>query len=198
MILRSVDALKTFDIIYAMTGGGPGYASETLNIMGFKYSFEYFRLGQASVILVFLFLVVLAVSLGIVRAARPDGVVEGAVVKTRLLPRVVLWVCIVLICLVVIFPFLWILSSSFKRQVDIIATPPRIFVFAPTLANYVRVFAEQNFLRFFVNSTRRGDHRRRAVAPPRSSGRLQHRALQAGAALPLHPGGPPPARASPS
>ena len=67
MVLRSVDALKTFDIIYAMTGGGPGYASETLNVMGFKYSFEYFRLGQASVILVFLFLVVLAVSLGIVR-----------------------------------------------------------------------------------------------------------------------------------
>jgi len=67
MVLRSVDALKTFDIIYAMTGGGPGYASETLNVMGFKYSFEYFRLGQASVILVFLFIVVLAVSLGIVR-----------------------------------------------------------------------------------------------------------------------------------
>ena len=60
MILRSIDALKTFDIIYAMTGGGPGYASETLNIMGFKYSFEYFRMGQSSVILVFLFLVVLA------------------------------------------------------------------------------------------------------------------------------------------
>ncbi len=67
MVLRSVDALKTFDIIYAMTGGGPGYASETLNVMGFKYSFEYFRLGQASVILVFLFILVLAVSLGIVR-----------------------------------------------------------------------------------------------------------------------------------
>ena len=32
-----------------MTGGGPGYASETLNIMGFKYSFEYFRMGQSSV-----------------------------------------------------------------------------------------------------------------------------------------------------
>jgi multiple sugar transport system permease protein len=67
MVLRTVDALKTFDIIYAMTSGGPGYSSETLNIMGFKYSFEYFRMGQSSVILVFLFLVVLATSLGIVR-----------------------------------------------------------------------------------------------------------------------------------
>lgn len=67
MILRLIDALKTFDIIFAMTGGGPGYASETLNIMGFKYSFEYFRMGQASVILVVLFMVVLSCSLGIMK-----------------------------------------------------------------------------------------------------------------------------------
>jgi multiple sugar transport system permease protein len=67
MILRLIDALKTFDIIFAMTGGGPGYASETLNIMGFKYSFEYFRMGQSSVILVALFVVVLLCSLGIMK-----------------------------------------------------------------------------------------------------------------------------------
>jgi multiple sugar transport system permease protein len=67
LILRLIDALKTFDIIYAMTGGGPGYASETLNIMGFKYSFEYFRMGQSAVILVVLFLVVFGCSLGIMK-----------------------------------------------------------------------------------------------------------------------------------
>jgi len=67
VILRLIDALKTFDIIFAMTGGGPGYASETLNIMGFKYSFEYFRMGQSSVILVVLFFVVFGCSLGIMK-----------------------------------------------------------------------------------------------------------------------------------
>jgi multiple sugar transport system permease protein len=67
MILRSIDALKTFDIIYAMSGGGPGYASETLNIMAFKYSFEYFKMGQASVILVVLFMIVLGFSVGILK-----------------------------------------------------------------------------------------------------------------------------------
>ncbi len=66
-ILRVIDALKTFDIIYAMTGGGPGYASETLNVMAFKYSFEYFRMGQSSVVLVFLFAMVLLLSLAIMR-----------------------------------------------------------------------------------------------------------------------------------
>lgn len=67
VILRLIDALKTFDIIFAMTGGGPGYASETLNIMGFKYSFEYFRMGQSSVILVVLFLIVFLCSLAIMK-----------------------------------------------------------------------------------------------------------------------------------
>jgi multiple sugar transport system permease protein len=67
VILRLIDALKTFDIIFAMTGGGPGYASETLNIIGYKYSFEYFRMGQAAVILMVLFLIVLACSIAITR-----------------------------------------------------------------------------------------------------------------------------------
>lgn len=70
MILRAIDALKTFDIIYAMTGGGPGYASETMNVMAFKYSFEYFRMGQASVILVFLFLLVLMLSIVIMQVRK--------------------------------------------------------------------------------------------------------------------------------
>jgi multiple sugar transport system permease protein len=72
--------------------------------------------------------------------------------KTKVLSRVFLYLSVAFICLVVVFPFFWMLSSSFKRQVDIVATPPRIFTFIPTIANYVKVFAEQNFLRYFVNS----------------------------------------------
>jgi multiple sugar transport system permease protein len=65
IVLRAVDALKTYDIIYAMTRGGPGYASETLNILAYKLSFEYFYLGQSSAALVFLFVIVLVFSLGV-------------------------------------------------------------------------------------------------------------------------------------
>lgn len=67
IVLRAVDALKTYDIIYAMTRGGPGYSSETLNILAYKLSFEYFSLGQSSAALVFLFLIVLLFSLGVMR-----------------------------------------------------------------------------------------------------------------------------------
>ena len=67
IVLRAVDALKTFDIIYAMTSGGPGYASETINIMAYKFSFEYFELGTASAILVFLFFLVFLFSLAVMK-----------------------------------------------------------------------------------------------------------------------------------
>jgi multiple sugar transport system permease protein len=67
IILRAVDALKTYDIIYAMTRGGPGYSSETLNIYAYKLSFEYFEMGHSSVALVFLFVIVLLFSIGVMK-----------------------------------------------------------------------------------------------------------------------------------
>jgi multiple sugar transport system permease protein len=70
VILRAIDALKTYDIIYAMTGGGPGYSSENLNVLAFKYSFEYFRMGQSAVMLVFLFAIVMLFSLMVMRVRR--------------------------------------------------------------------------------------------------------------------------------
>ena len=65
---------------------------------------------------------------------------------------VIFYLVVAAIALVVLFPFLWMLSSSFKTQVDIIAWPPKIF-FTPTLQNYQKVFGEQDFLKYFLNST---------------------------------------------
>ncbi len=62
LVLRCIDALKTFDIIYVMTTGGPGFASETLNIYSYNLSFNYFRFGAASAALVALFTLVLGCS----------------------------------------------------------------------------------------------------------------------------------------
>lgn len=59
-LLRMIDALKTFDIIYSTTQGGPVYASETLNIMAYTVSFSYFHMGKGSALIV-LFLGVIAV-----------------------------------------------------------------------------------------------------------------------------------------
>ncbi|MBR0665851.1 sugar ABC transporter permease [Roseomonas hellenica] len=51
-VLRSVDILRFFDIIYLTTQGGPGTASTTLNILAYRRGFEFFDLGYASAIMV--------------------------------------------------------------------------------------------------------------------------------------------------
>lgn len=58
LLLRLIDCLKTFDIVYSTTTGGPGYASENLNILSYKYAFEYFQMGKACALLVIFFVVV--------------------------------------------------------------------------------------------------------------------------------------------
>ncbi len=63
LILRTVDALKTFDIIYVITEGGPGTASETLNVLAFKTGFQFFHAGYAATLLILLMFTVLGVAI---------------------------------------------------------------------------------------------------------------------------------------
>jgi multiple sugar transport system permease protein len=62
-ILRSVDLLRFFDIIYITTQGGPGDASNTLNIYGFRVGFEFFNIGYASALMLTLTAIVFGVVL---------------------------------------------------------------------------------------------------------------------------------------
>jgi multiple sugar transport system permease protein len=62
VILRTILALKTFDHIFVITGGGPLRASETLNLYTFLEGFEFFHMGYSSALAVALTLVILAVS----------------------------------------------------------------------------------------------------------------------------------------
>jgi len=60
--LRIVDSMKNFDLIYAMTGGGPGEASETLNLYAFKSGFFYFDFGYSAILSITLFLLIAGLS----------------------------------------------------------------------------------------------------------------------------------------
>ncbi len=62
-LLRLIDALKTFDIIYTMTLGGPGFSSETINIYTYQQAFYYTNFGYSSSLLVIFFAIVLGMSL---------------------------------------------------------------------------------------------------------------------------------------
>ncbi len=63
LIIRTIDALKAFDTIYVITQGGPGTASETINIFLYLQAFAYYNLGYASAVVVVFFAIIILLAM---------------------------------------------------------------------------------------------------------------------------------------
>ena len=61
-MIRMIDAVKSFDVIYAITQGGPGSASETINLYLYSVAFAYYDVGYASAIAVVFFALIIALA----------------------------------------------------------------------------------------------------------------------------------------
>jgi multiple sugar transport system permease protein len=70
ILFRTIDSLKSFDIIFVMTQGGPSNATETISVLLFDHAFGYFNMGYASSIAVALFSIILGVSLLLMKVRR--------------------------------------------------------------------------------------------------------------------------------
>jgi multiple sugar transport system permease protein len=62
-ILELIFNFKVFDTVYATTQGGPAGASQTVIMLLYDTAFKYFRLGDASVMAIFVFVSLLVVTL---------------------------------------------------------------------------------------------------------------------------------------
>jgi multiple sugar transport system permease protein len=57
-MIRMIDAVKAFDIIFAITQGGPGSASETINVYLYSVAFVYYDIGYGSAIALVFFVII--------------------------------------------------------------------------------------------------------------------------------------------
>jgi multiple sugar transport system permease protein len=73
VIMRAVIALSAFAAIYAATGGGPGTATQILNLYAYQTSFVVLDFGYGSALAVALLAVTLAVSALLFRLRRRRG-----------------------------------------------------------------------------------------------------------------------------
>ena len=62
MVLRTVDLIKTFDVIMSASQGGPRFRSENLNIYIYNTGLFYFRIGYSGALLLVYFLIILIVT----------------------------------------------------------------------------------------------------------------------------------------
>ncbi len=63
ILFRMIDAMRVFDLLFVMTGGGPADMTETLSIYTYKILFQTLQFGYGSAIGVVMFLLVASVSL---------------------------------------------------------------------------------------------------------------------------------------
>jgi multiple sugar transport system permease protein len=76
LIFRTITAIQTFDIPYAMTGGGPGESTETLAMYIHKTTIDFLDFGYGSALATLMFIVsIIATSgyLGYVRRDKGSG-----------------------------------------------------------------------------------------------------------------------------
>ena len=62
LVTGVIGSFQVFDTVYVMTAGGPGNATEVVNLNIYNTAFAGFRIGEASAMSVVLFLVILAVT----------------------------------------------------------------------------------------------------------------------------------------
>lgn len=67
VLIRAVDAVRAFDLIYVMTSGGPGSATESANYYIYLNAFRFYHVGYASALALLLTMLTTLVSLAAVR-----------------------------------------------------------------------------------------------------------------------------------
>jgi trehalose/maltose transport system permease protein len=73
LIFRTLQALLVFDVIYVMTGGGPGSSTQVLAYLNFKYFIIKTDFGVGGAMSIMLIVLALIVSAIYVRAFRPQA-----------------------------------------------------------------------------------------------------------------------------
>ncbi len=67
LLFRTLDAFRVFDLIYVLTGGGPGGATETMSIYSYKLMFSQTNFGYGSVVVMIMFVCVAIIAIIYVR-----------------------------------------------------------------------------------------------------------------------------------
>jgi ABC-type sugar transport system permease subunit len=75
-LFRTLDALRVFDVMYVMTGGGPGTATEPIAVYTFSALFQTLRFGYGSALAVIVFVVAFGFALAAIRLLGGEAVRE--------------------------------------------------------------------------------------------------------------------------
>jgi multiple sugar transport system permease protein len=65
VLIRAIETFKIFDVVYILTRGGPGAATESISMFMYNGAFVYFRMGYIAAAALLVLFVVISVCLAI-------------------------------------------------------------------------------------------------------------------------------------
>jgi multiple sugar transport system permease protein len=72
LLIRGMDVFKTFDIVYALTFGGPGQSTTVATFYIYRQAFTQFKLGYGAALSWIVFIIVYLLSYIILRVFKPE------------------------------------------------------------------------------------------------------------------------------
>ena len=150
VVLRTIDAVGTFDQVFVLTKGGPGTATQLISIYAYNTAFLFNQYGRAMAMLIGVLAFLIVLMTAAVRLMR-QHLGEDRVTPRERLGQAFVYLALAVAILLALFPFWWMLATSLKRPVDIFSGvalwPQQI-----TFDNYDRLFNNYHFGYFLLNS----------------------------------------------
>ena len=146
-----ISSFQVFDQVFVMTGGGPVGATTTMVQLIYKNAFSYSQMGYASAISWILFALIFAVT----RGAEPPPEAAGPLrwlAAPSAPPTMRSMPCCCVGAMVMLLPFVWMVSTSLKTGEATFVTPPQLIPASPTIDNYEKVFGAVPMGQFLINS----------------------------------------------
>ena len=67
LLIRTIDAIRVFDLVWILTGGGPASATEMLSTLTYRIGFQYLKIGQAAALAMTVVLILCVLSTVLIR-----------------------------------------------------------------------------------------------------------------------------------
>ena len=155
-ILSMVGSLKYFDLIYVMTGGGPGTATELMATYMYKESFKNFNMGYGSAIAGGMFILITMVSMitmKLINGKQEDYGMDSYKKSRRksIIAWIIAFVLAIGAAIVSFTPFIFMVLNSFKEKFEMLTKG--VFQLPDQLnwSNYTEVLTG-GFANYFKNS----------------------------------------------
>ena len=135
LLIRALDLIRVFDIVWQLTRGGPGSATETISIYAYVRGFQQFDTSYVGAIVVVL---IIGLSALLDRGAQADG---GRAMSGR--GRAIGWYATsIAITIVMLFPVYWMFAVSLKTPREIFKYPPAWYPATPQFNNFLVLFRD--------------------------------------------------------